>query len=473
MHLRISLISKISIIISVLSLPLLLILELSFQICFGFRHDSLKDIPSIFPSRLNYAGLKSHKKAWWVKEITPDFHVSGRLTERQLKYAAEAGFKSIVSLFTYPAEDFDTFGSVPLLNTEEEKRVVEDVTGLQFHVVLDPMDEWASVEAVAKFTSLAPKLEKPVLLHCDRGYTITFIVLLYMANQTIHNTNFKPKIHSKEFFEIAAAMGYNFFDRIPLEVVSEITKEPIEKFTDKSVPKPNFQPTEWYDYWLAQPVYQNWFIAGQIYKSHVNLLKDFGYKSVINLRPGIIYKGKPNQEEVTLLNIQDYTGTYGDTHTPPRQSTERLLKTRLNPNLPNSYISKTSEINYETTNEEEFGDNFGYNSDLEKKVFDNQDLKYYHLPYDFDVQLLEFSEVFESNKELFLKIGKDGPVLVHCAIGFRAATVAVLTSAIQYNLTLDWALQRLKELGFGITQDAYPNVYKVYEKYLTLQKTEL
>ncbi|KAH9490632.1 hypothetical protein Btru_052197 [Bulinus truncatus] len=434
-------------------------------------HIKYYHFPLVFPNKLNFPGLHSPRKVWWAKEISPDFHICGRMSERQIKYAAEAGFKSIISLFTYPTEDLETsFGGAHLPNTEEERNIAELAAGLQFFAVLDPLDEWASTEAVRKFTSVADHLKKPALLHCDRGYTITFVVLLYLANQTKNNASFETKIHARDFFHITASMGFDFFYRIPLEVVSEITGEPLVHTNDPELPRPDFHPKEWLDYWLGQPVYYNWFIAGQIYKSHIKLFEEFEYKSIINLRAGLTHRGKASQEEVNLLNIDSSTSTYGDFNTPPRQSDECLKKTRLNPNLPNSYISNTSDVNYERKNEEEFGDDIGYNAEFEKTAFENLHVKYYHLPFYFDEELSEFEEFFKKNKETLLKIGEDGPVLVHCAMGLRAATVTVLTAALQYGLTLDWALQRLKELGFGISMDTYPYVYKVYEKYLTFHE---
>ena len=110
---------------------------------------------SVFPDRKKPPGLKATRKCWWAKEITPDFHVSGRLTERQIKYAADAGFKSILSLFTYPDnEPRQTFGGDILPNTKEAKKIVENIAGLKYVNLLDPMDEWASVEAVEKMTQV-------------------------------------------------------------------------------------------------------------------------------------------------------------------------------------------------------------------------------------------------------------------------------------------------------------------------------
>lgn len=112
-------------------------------------------IKSVFPNRTSPPGLKSPRKCWWAKEITPDFHVSGRLTERQIKYAAGCGFKSIVSLFTYPDNEPPSyFGGDYLPSTSEAKKVTEEIAGMKYINLLDPMDEWASVEAVFKMTKV-------------------------------------------------------------------------------------------------------------------------------------------------------------------------------------------------------------------------------------------------------------------------------------------------------------------------------
>ena len=73
---------------------------------------------------------------------------------------------------------------------------------------------------------MIPVVEKPILLFCDRGYTITFVTLMYLANQTRQNPEFTPKITSSDFYNISATMGLDFVQRIPQEVVTEITGEP-------------------------------------------------------------------------------------------------------------------------------------------------------------------------------------------------------------------------------------------------------
>lgn len=424
---------------------------------------TLQDISSVFPARLKPPGLNEPTKAWWAKEITPLLHVAGRLSERQIKYAAEAGFKSILSLFPYPDDCPGNCGGEYLPVTTEEKNIVEKV-GLQFVPLLNPLDEWSSVEAVEKFTSVIEHLDKPALLHCDRGYTIVFVVLLYLANQTRYDPHFDPRIYSQEFYSISASMGLNFLSRIPVEVVSEVTGEPEINLKSLTVPHPKFDPEDWLDFWFAHPVYYNWFIAGQIYNSHLSPLKDFGYKTVLNVRSGVVYKNKPNQEEVNLLNIKSKTGTYGNNPSLRRQATERLQATRINSDAPPTYISNLSPVNFEQENHHEFGDEIGYNETLERNAVEKSGLVYHHIP--LHENLDDFPSFIANNLKKLLEIGKKGPVLIHCDSGHRSALVSVLVAAVQYNLSLDWALQRLKEIGYGISPQSNPQIFNVYQEQL-------
>lgn len=429
-----------------------------------FGKEDPKEAGSVFPGRTKPPGLKATRKCWWAKEITPDFHVTGALTERQIKYAADAGFKSIVSLFTYlDNEPRRTFGGDALPNTAEAKKIIEDIAGLKFINLLDPMDEWASVDAVQKMTRVLPTLPKPVLLHCDRGYTITYVTLLYLANRTRNDPDFTPKITSKDFYNISAAMGLDFLSRIPQEVVAEITGEPVPE----NPPKPDVEPEDWMDYWVAHPVYRNWYSAGQITRSHLKVLTEVGFKSVINLRSGIMLDGKPNQEEVNLLNIKQNTGTYAQGDKEPRQSPARLLETRIDPSQPNMFISPDSPVNYESRNLEEFGDDVGYQEVTEKLFFKSSSLKYHHLPVGGSGP---YGPFFEKLMEEILEVGKQGPVLVHCASAQRAAYVAVLAAAVQYGKDLEWALRRGRELGFVISKTKTPEIYRTYVDWLVTKR---
>ena len=70
-------------------------------------------------------------------------------------------------------------------------------------------------------------------------------------------------------------------------------------------------PKDWYTfYWLAKPVHRHYFVAGQIERGDWKTIQDAGFKTLINSRRGKVTSGQGSQEEVTLLNIKDKTGTY-------------------------------------------------------------------------------------------------------------------------------------------------------------------
>ena len=84
--------------------------------------------------------------------------------------------------------------------------------------------------------------------------------------------------------------------------------------------------------------------------------------------------------QVNLINIKQGTGTYAKGDKEPRQWRSRLEETRIDPNRPNHFISPDSEVNYESRNPGEFGDEVGYQEVTEQLVFKKSPLKYHHLP---------------------------------------------------------------------------------------------
>ncbi|WAR26940.1 hypothetical protein MAR_012644 [Mya arenaria] len=400
-------------------------------------------------------GLESPLKVWWAKEITPDFHVAGRLTERQVKYAAEAGFRSILSLFMYETGDSGSFGG-EYLPTTAEAWVSAHISGMQYIALVGGNDDWASIATIQKFHDALQHLNRPILLHCDRGYTITFVTLMHMANQTRHNSSYEPKIYSEDFYKITAAMGLDFTHEDLKHTVSHITGEPLVE----NPPKHNCEPEEWLDFWLAHPVSTNWYVGGQIRDCDVEVLETVGFKAIVNMRMGLTHDSKHSQEPVALLNIKDGTTTYGNDTVPPRQDWKTLKDNRINAHHSSAYISERSRINFEVENHLEFGDDIGYNEEKEKSSVGKSSLKYYHIP--IPPNLTMTSETFTQVRSTLLEAGQNGPVLLHCSDGRRVAYLGVLAAAVSEGRGLDWALKRVAELGFEVSPDARPDVYAMY-----------
>ncbi|XP_060064660.1 uncharacterized protein LOC132545013 isoform X1 [Ylistrum balloti] len=408
-------------------------------------------------------GFKSPKKLWWAKELTPDFHVAGRLSERQIKYAADGGFKSIVSLYHYdePSKIGEEY-----LPTSDEAAKIAKLSGLEHRVVLESGNsDWASVQAVNKLSAIIPTVEKPVLLHCHRGYTISFVAMMHMANASKHDPSYTPKVDIKHFYKMAATMGIDFTMDFTQKTATEITGEAIPE----NLPTPNVVPKVWYDFWMAHPVYKNWFTAGQIRESHLEKLKMDGFIHVINMRMGAEDEnGNPSQEQVTLINVKDGTPTYGDKDLGPRQIPDTLKNLVIDSGKKNTFVAMDSDVNFESRNSGEFGDEIGYNEGRERKILEMAGFQYHHMPV---VSGGKFSpELFGKYKDKLLEIGRTGePILVHCASAHRVAYMTVLAAALQYNKDLDWALQRTRELGFVVSPTEHKDVFLMYTAWLRLK----
>ena len=67
--------------------------------------------------------------------------------------------------------------------------------------MLGEYDDWASVEAVQKLGQVLENLPMPAVLHCNRGYTITFVTLMYMANRTRNDPNYSPRLTVRLFIK--------------------------------------------------------------------------------------------------------------------------------------------------------------------------------------------------------------------------------------------------------------------------------
>ncbi|XP_071174471.1 uncharacterized protein [Mytilus edulis] len=396
-------------------------------------------------------------KLWWAKEVTPKLYVAGGLTDTQIKYAHDEGFKGVISLFheNSPGQ----FGGEKLASISEAKYVAK-IVGFQFDAILKENEDWACVKAVEKLTDSITKMEKPILLYSSKPQAVAFTTLLHTAHMSKLDSKYEPRVNSEKFYKMSALMGMDFTEDRFKSVVAEITGESIVSNPPKCDAYQN-----WLGYWLGHPVYKNWFTAGQIRRGHLKELEAAGFKSVINMRVGKTFNNNPSQETVNLINIPVNLNTYDENYIPVRQKPSELEKVVLDPALDRKHISPTSNVNYETENPEEYGDEIGYNEELESEHFKGSSLKYYHLP--LDIYSTTFStDVFKQYKDKLLKIGNDGPVLFHCTIGQRTAFMGVLAAAVQYNKDLQWALKRIHELGFTVNETTFSDVYKMYNNVL-------
>ncbi len=331
-------------------------------------------VATILLAPLTGASLES-RKAWWSRLVTPDLYTAGRLTESQVKYASEAGFNSLVSLVTHL--DSGSIGEERIPTTEEEEDIATRLSGMYFRTVIGEDEDlvYTDREAIERLTAILNEAPKPVLFHCVSSYRATFAALSYLANQTVYDPEFDPQVDSEEFYRLAASHGFQYDSVAERETVALITGEPVVE----NPPAPDVTVPNWYStYWHLKPVVKNWYIAGQIRSNYVPQFSGV-FDTVINtrLQRTTPPDDEPSQEEVTLLNIKDNTGTYED---GGRQSEERLLETRIDPNKPNEYVDPESDVNYASRNFLEFEDDIGYDEVSEQQTLGSAGVDYYSTP---------------------------------------------------------------------------------------------
>ena len=68
-------------------------------------------------------------KGWWGHRIDDDVFAGGRLTPRMIKYADEAGYKSIITLLAFG--DNVLLGDEQFVSTDEEEQIATTMTDLK------------------------------------------------------------------------------------------------------------------------------------------------------------------------------------------------------------------------------------------------------------------------------------------------------------------------------------------------------
>ena len=309
--------------------------------------------------------------------MTDDVFTAGRLTETQVKYALESGFMSIVSLWNETMEG--NLGEEVLPTSDGEKDIATRLAqpGREYAVVVVNKEDWQEIETARKFGEIYSMVQKPILFHCDNAYKSTYVALLHFVNSS--DSEHDLTRNSTWFYYKGSGLGFDFYDDESIRKhVTDISGEVADP---EMVAKPDLAVVDWYTkYWMLKPVYKEWYVSGQIQTNHIAMIDAMGFVNLINARRGVVItnSGAPSQEEVTLLNIRDRTGTYTGAG---RQTTPELMKNRpLWFGASNEYISPTSTVNYQSINHLQFGDEIGYNETLEQAALQGKQYTYLHTP---------------------------------------------------------------------------------------------
>ena len=163
-------------------------------------------------------------KTWWAKKIADDFYTAGRLSARQVKYAIEDGFKTIVGNFNYT--EHGDYGGEVLPTTKEIERIIKLAPPTVFvgGVSGQRNGPWAKIDNIYAFSDLIKNKPKPILFYSDSAYSSTFITLCHLAVESKKNLRFNPRVNSTTFYQIAARHGFDYSSESNLRrLVSQVS----------------------------------------------------------------------------------------------------------------------------------------------------------------------------------------------------------------------------------------------------------
>jgi protein tyrosine phosphatase (PTP) superfamily phosphohydrolase (DUF442 family) len=151
-----------------------------------------------------------------------------------------------------------------------------------------------------------------------------------------------------------------------------------------------------------------WYNIGQVLETHVAPIASSGYKTIISLRT--------DGEATTRLTSDPATGP-----------------------VPN----------------DEFGDSNGfYSVAREEAAFSAAGMKYLNLPVDSATAWTDTNNYFSVFVPTLRAVEQNGPVIVHCASGYRSAGYLVTYLAQQRGSCSDWALEQARLIGFSFDVSA-------------------
>lgn len=315
------------------------------------------------------------------------------MTERQIEYLAEAGFKSILS--TLPqSEPLDSFNGItgPFPSSEQEIEIAK-----RFGITAIVMSTELTTESAEKVSDTIMALEKPIYVHCGAGYGASLFSELHLFRSGV--------TPAEEIFTNSLTLGWDFQSNADaVALVNDMTGlNPPAEVQDPSIEITLTNGEESYKsyYWSHRAGNDLWYNTGQVLDTHVSAIADAGYRTVISFR---------SDGESTVR-----------TSTDPSQG---------------------------PVNNGEFSDGDGnYNVTAEQVAFEAAGVDFVSLPVGGSEAWS--AETLASYAPVMAAAAARGPVIAHCKSGYRSAAYMTAFLAQQSGECTAWALQQARRIGFS------------------------
>ncbi len=322
-------------------------------------------------------------------------HTGGRLIERHLQYLAEAGYKSVLSVVQFATNDTVYNGVAGNFPASDYEMQLLSSYGLQGKYLASSF----TVESATAISQIMDEMPKPLYVHCHVGYTANVFTQLhfYMNKQ----------ITSDEIYSHSLNMGYDLQNNT--DVVNLINA--VAGRSDTTQPEQIEQTLAQgeysykYYYWTHRLGNNDYYYnAGQILSTHIDSIKTAGYQSVVVFRQ--------NGEPTARLPTDPSTGKI-DNH--------------------------------------EFSDENGnYDVTLEHAAVKDAGLHFYYLPLVSGGDSTWTKATFDKYTPVLKLAATHGPVLVHCASGYRSSSFTLIYLAAENKQCSSWVVEKARQIGFDL-----------------------
>ena len=333
------------------------------------------------------------------KRVLPGVYTGGRLTETELKLLTQGGFRSVLSVASFPSNDAVYKGVAGDFPSSARENDVITAAGLEM-IQLDDMA--LDIVSVDRFNHALLAAKKPVYVHCHVGYTATLYALLFQYNAgALVSANGTASVYGAG---IANGWDYETNESV-VSLVNAVTSSnnvvtapSIDLLlTDGQISYQNY-------YWTHRVGSDLWYNTGQILDTQLLAIKEAGYASVVSFRSN----GEPT------------------THADPTDCTTASAP------CPNNHQFMNADGTYNVTKEQIAVEAAG--------------MRFYNLPVSGASWTADQLALWTP---ILVSASAAGPVLTHCKSGYRSGAFVVAHLAQIAKQCVVWAVRQATEIGYS------------------------
>eukprot|EP00466_Bigelowiella_natans_P017872 jgi/Bigna1/74664/fgenesh1_pg.30_\ len=345
---------------------------------------------------------------------SPQIVTGGRLTLRELFYLKEAGFRSIISMFNMSATTEWKGMHGEFHSSDEQVKIATDLGmhAVNFDLGGKDFPPPFSLEAVGAVSKAVESLPQPIYLHCHVGYTASLFAQIHMVTKGVRSPSM--------IYNDTRGLGWDYQSNTASNaLISSSTgcRRPVSPPSmeqDLALGEDSYLSYYWvhrvlYGTHVAAAIFlvgdmDGFYNTGQILETHIDAIVAAGYKTVISFRddgePTTRLPSDPSPGPLRNFEFSDAEGNW-----VLAKEAQAIREAGL------SFVSAPVS---------------GVNSFTAKDFF--------------------------THETSIAAAEARGPVLAHCATGYRSIVYLLAYLGRKHGLCLSWAITEGMKAGFRLEE---------------------